>query len=112
HGHAQVVEKPEAGSKKKSLAKPLEETVGEDTDVPVVNTTGADVAALIKSAPKSAMPKNIKPMKATLVDEPFDDPDWLYEVKWDGYRALAIIDKKGASLISRNNLPFEKYYPI
>ncbi|HEX8022137.1 DNA ligase D, partial [Mucilaginibacter sp.] len=54
----------------------------------------------------------IKPMKATLVDEPFDDPDWLYEVKWDGYRAIAVIDKKGAELISRNNLPFEKYYPI
>ena len=47
------------------------------------------------------MPKNIKPMKATLVDEPFDDPDWLYEVKWDGYRAVASINKGEVDLISR-----------
>jgi bifunctional non-homologous end joining protein LigD len=51
-------------------------------------------------------------MKATLVDEPFDDPNWVYEVKWDGYRALAFMDKNGAELISRNNIPFDKYYPI
>jgi bifunctional non-homologous end joining protein LigD len=29
-------------------------------------------------------------MKATLVDEPFDEPGWLFEVKWDGYRAIAL----------------------
>jgi bifunctional non-homologous end joining protein LigD len=52
-------------------------------------------------------------MKATLVDEPFDEPGWLFEVKWDGYRAIANFDqKKRCQLISRNNLPFEKYYPI
>ncbi|MET3979736.1 bifunctional non-homologous end joining protein LigD [Mucilaginibacter sp. UYP25] len=72
-----------------------------------------DIKAILKSAPKSKVPTNIKPMKATLVDEPFDEPGWLFEVKWDGYRAVAILDKKeGAQLISRNNLPFEKYYPI
>src|SRR6201996_592810 len=71
-----------------------------------------DVAALLKSAPKSKVPINIKPMKATLVDEPFDEPGWRYEVKWDGYRAIAHIQKDEVSLISRNNLPFEKYYPI
>jgi bifunctional non-homologous end joining protein LigD len=29
-------------------------------------------------------------MLATLVDQPFDDPDWIYEVKWDGYRGPGI----------------------
>jgi bifunctional non-homologous end joining protein LigD len=72
-----------------------------------------DVKVLLKKAPKSALPTRIKPMKATLVDEPFDEPGWLYEVKWDGYRAIAVLDKKeDVQLISRNNLPFEKYYPI
>jgi bifunctional non-homologous end joining protein LigD len=72
-----------------------------------------DIASILKAAPKSKVPANIKPMKATLVDEPFDEPGWLFEVKWDGYRAIAVLDKKdGAQLISRNNLPFEKYYPI
>jgi bifunctional non-homologous end joining protein LigD len=112
HGHEEDVEKLKPGSKKKSLAKPAKEAVGEDTDVPLVDTAGADVTALIKSAPKSAIPKNIKPMKATLVDESFDDPDWLYEVKWDGYRAVAFINKGDVQLISRNNLPFDKFYPI
>jgi len=86
--------------------------VGDDADVPVVDTAGTDVAALIKSAPKAAIPKNVKPMKATLVDDPFDDPDWLYEVKWDGYRAVAFINKGDAQLVSRNNLSFDKFYPI
>ena len=86
--------------------------MGDDADVPVVDTAGTDVAALIKSAPKAAIPKNVKPMKATLVDDPFDDPDWLYEVKWDGYRAVAFINKGDAQLVSRNNLSFDKFYPI
>jgi bifunctional non-homologous end joining protein LigD len=72
-----------------------------------------NVKAILKSAAKSKAPTNIKPMKATLVDKPFDDPNWLYEVKWDGYRAIATLDKKeGTQLISRNNLLFDKYYPI
>lgn len=71
-----------------------------------------DATAILKSAPKSKLPANVKPMKATLVDEPFDEPGWLFEVKWDGYRAIANIQGNEVSLISRNNLPFEKYYPI
>ncbi|MEJ7559779.1 MAG: DNA ligase D [Pedobacter sp.] len=82
-------------------------------EIPSEETEEVDVKSILKSAPKSKVPTNIKPMKATLVDEPFDEPGWLFEVKWDGYRSLAIIDKEeGVQLISRNNLPFEKYYPI
>lgn len=56
---------------------------------------------------------NMKPMLATLVNEPFDDPDWQYEVKWDGYRALAVVDKGKANLLSRNHNSFnDKFYPI
>ena len=52
-------------------------------------------------------------MLATLVDKPFDEPGWLYEVKWDGYRALAFCGKKEVSLLSRNKKTFdEKFYPI
>jgi bifunctional non-homologous end joining protein LigD len=51
-------------------------------------------------------------MKATLVDEPFNDPEWVFEVKLDGYRATGIINKGNAELISRNNLVFDKFYPI
>ncbi|PWS28726.1 DNA ligase D [Pedobacter yonginense] len=73
----------------------------------------AEPKVLLKNAPKSAMPQAIKPMLATLVDEPFDDADWQYEVKWDGYRALAFINKNTVDLFSRNNKSFnEKFYPI
>jgi bifunctional non-homologous end joining protein LigD len=113
HGHEEDVEKPKKGSKKKALAKPDEEVV-DQTDAGEASVPEAtfDVEKLIKDAPKSATPKKIKPMKATLVDAPFDDPDWVYEVKWDGYRAIAQISKTDVELISRNNLPFDKYYPI
>jgi len=72
-----------------------------------------DTRSLLANAPASKMPKAIKPMLATLVDEPFDDEGWLYEVKWDGYRALAFVQDGVAELLSRNNKSFnEKYYPI
>jgi len=72
-----------------------------------------DVKALLKKAPKSKIPIGIKPMLATLVNEPFDDDEWVFEVKWDGYRALAFTKKADVQLLSRNNKPFnEKFYPI
>ncbi|WP_205780462.1 DNA ligase D [Mucilaginibacter limnophilus] len=72
-----------------------------------------DIQKLIKKGRKSAFPKGIKPMLATLVDEAFDDPAWIYEVKWDGYRALGTVNKGTAELISRNNKSFnEKFYPL
>jgi bifunctional non-homologous end joining protein LigD len=72
----------------------------------------SDLPTLLKKASKSKIPKDIKPMKATLVDAPFDDPGWLYEIKWDGYRAVAIVEKGKAELISRNNLPFDQFAPV
>ncbi|HEX7959628.1 MAG TPA: non-homologous end-joining DNA ligase, partial [Terriglobales bacterium] len=63
-----------------------------------------DVAA-VEGAVKSAMPRAIHPMLATLVDEPFDDDKWLFEIKWDGYRSVAFVNEKGdrsVRLVSRN----------
>lgn len=76
------------------------------------STAGADLKELLKDAPKGKLPKSMKPMKATLVDGPFDDPGWIYEIKWDGYRALAVVENGQAGLISRNNLPFDQFNPI
>ncbi|MEJ6979990.1 DNA ligase D [Pedobacter sp. P351] len=72
----------------------------------------ADLKTLIKDAPESKIPSNIKPMKATLVDAPFDDPGWIYEIKWDGYRAVALVKEGRAELVSRNNLQFDQFAPI
>ncbi|GAC1388991.1 MAG: non-homologous end-joining DNA ligase [Vulcanimicrobiaceae bacterium] len=51
-------------------------------------------------------------MLATLIDEPFDDADWLFEIKWDGYRALCEIREDGSiTLTSRNGLDFLPQFP-
>jgi bifunctional non-homologous end joining protein LigD len=57
----------------------------------------------VRRAAVEALPVDPKPMLATLVDAPFDDPDWLFEFKWDGYRAIATIAADGTvTLTSRN----------
>jgi len=54
----------------------------------------------------------VEPMAAQLTDRgAFDSTDWLFEIKWDGYRAIAEIRKKGNRLYSRNGLTFDKAYP-
>src|SRR5215210_2285949 len=68
---------------------------------------------LIKKGKRSAFPTDIKPMLATLVDEPVEEEGWLYEIKWDGYRALGYIKNGKAEVRSRNNKSFnEKFYPV
>jgi bifunctional non-homologous end joining protein LigD len=53
----------------------------------------------------------VEPMKAQLTDQPaFDSSDWIFEIKWDGYRAIAEINKSGNRLYSRNGLSFDKAY--
>ena len=59
------------------------------------------------------MPNKIKPMLASTGDKAFDDEDWIFEIKWDGYRAIAEIENKDVNLYSRNNISFnEKFKPI
>jgi bifunctional non-homologous end joining protein LigD len=60
---------------------------------------------------KEPMPTVIHPMLATLVDEPFDDDDWLFEIKWDGYRAIAFVQGDSLRLVSRNQNDLTKAYP-
>jgi bifunctional non-homologous end joining protein LigD len=61
---------------------------------------------------KSPMPHEIKPMLAEPVEAPFDNKDWVYEIKWDGYRAVGEVQKGKVRLYSRNNLNFNDRYPI
>lgn len=42
--------------------------------------------------------------------KPFDDQDWVFEIKWDGYRAVAELNKGKVKLYSRNGLSFENKY--
>ncbi len=68
--------------------------------------------AIIKSAakPVSSAPKFIEPMKAKLVAAP-PAGDWQYEIKFDGFRALAVCDGKNVQLISRNEKDLNRKFP-
>ncbi len=68
-------------------------------------------SATISSPVKRPMPSEIHPMLATSIDEPFDGPDWLFEIKWDGYRAVAFIDNGKVRLVSRNQIELTPRYP-
>ena len=50
-------------------------------------------------------------MLATSIDDPFDGPDWLFEIKWDGYRAVAFIENGNVRLVSRNQNELTARYP-
>ena len=52
----------------------------------------------------------IRPMNATLVAAPFDDPNWLFEVKWDGFRVEAIVDKGAVTTWTRGGLDAARYF--
>ncbi len=64
---------------------------------------------------RGGKPKKLKsftsPMLATIHKIPFDDKDWIFEIKWDGYRAIAETGKKDIKLYSRNGLDFSDRYP-
>lgn len=73
--------------------------------------TKPNIKELLRQAKKQSLPEFVKPMLATLVDEPFNSDDFLFEIKWDGYRAIADVDKKNVRLYSRNEISFNKDYP-
>lgn len=57
------------------------------------------------------MPRSVTPMLCKLVSEPFDREGWYFEPKWDGYRAIAEIEKGNVRLYSRNGQSFNRDYP-
>ncbi|MDR6403956.1 MULTISPECIES: DNA ligase D [Chryseobacterium] len=99
-------------TKKNEPQKKLQTEIGKEA-VAHDKTSQSEISLLLKKAKKATWPADISPMLATLVDEPFSDPDWVYEVKWDGYRTIAYIDNGKVDLRSRNNKIFtDKYYSI
>ncbi len=56
-------------------------------------------------------PEFVPPMMATLTDAAFDDDDWLYEVKWDGYRVEAVVSGGRARIWTRNRVDAATYFP-
>jgi bifunctional non-homologous end joining protein LigD len=67
--------------------------------------------ASLKGALLAPMPAAIEPMKAMLAERVPRGGDWLFEVKWDGVRAVAFLDNEEVRLQSRSGLRCERQYP-
>lgn len=62
---------------------------------------------------KEAKIAHVEPMLATLIEKPFNHPDWLYEVKWDGFRVISHLSKLDITLRSRKGENYtKKYLPV
>lgn len=60
---------------------------------------------------KRTLPTTIHPMLAESIEEPFDSEEWLFEIKWDGYRAIAFVQNGKVRLVSRNQNELTGRYP-
>jgi bifunctional non-homologous end joining protein LigD len=70
-----------------------------------------DPAPDVSAARPAPMPDFIPPMLATLADGAFDDPAWLFELKWDGYRVEAVVRDGQARIWTRNRVDAATYFP-
>src|SRR5438045_9436446 len=53
-----------------------------------------------------------KPMLAKLVDKPFNKEEWIFEIKWDGFRAIAEVKRGVVEMYSRNALSFNDRFAV
>ena len=65
----------------------------------------------LEGAVRKPMPTAVHPMLATSVEKPFDDPEWLFEIKWDGYRAVSFLQDGKVRLVSRNQNELTGEFP-
>ena len=77
------------------------------------NSKAFDPDKIITKGKTAKFPDKLLPMLASLVEKPFDRSGWQYEIKWDGYRAVALCNKNKVELKSRNDKSFnDKFYPV
>lgn len=83
--------------------KRTQDEIAEDIDSPQIGQ--------VKGARKADVPSNLEPMLATAVTKPPSGPNWLYEIKWDGIRALCSIKNGKLQIQSRRGNRCEQQYP-
>jgi bifunctional non-homologous end joining protein LigD len=97
--------------------KTIDELLNENPDKPAKQSNTTSRAArkspadIVDRAPAKPMPHNIAPMLPVPIKKPFNHADWIFEVKWDGYRAIAELNGKNVLLYSRNQLSLTKMFP-
>ena len=82
--------------------------------IPELKSSASSATSALSSSPgpvKRPVPATIHPMLAESVEKPFDGAEWLFEIKWDGYRAVAFIENSKVRLVSRNQNDLTARYP-
>ena len=80
----------------------------------VKKSSASSASSAVKALPdaeQKPMPTVIHPMLATLTAKAFDNPDWVFEIKWDGYRAVAFIEDGRVRLMSRTQNDLTAQFP-
>jgi bifunctional non-homologous end joining protein LigD len=96
--------------KKKKEDKRTPKVKKNETKKTAANRSSAEEPPL-QGAVRKAMPASVHPMLATPEDKPFDNPEWLFEIKWDGYRAVSFLRDGKVRLVSRNQNDLTKEFP-
>jgi len=107
----------EAEGESKERKSPPRPSIRRSSSATTVAKDGKPASSAISAlkslagAAKKPMPTAVYPMLATSVEKPFDDPEWLFEIKWDGYRAVSFIADGKVRLVSRNQNDLTAQYP-
>src|SRR2546423_1805074 len=80
-------------------------------DMPAAAAARESKRTMPKGAVRGPMPDSIAPMKGTLADDPPRGAGWLYEIKWDGVRAICFVEDGAVRLVSRTGKSCERQYP-
>jgi len=104
---AETLARVDKRKRSKSTPEPAKEHREESTEKVARSSPVKD----LPGATKRPMPAEITPMLASVTEKPFDDPSWLFEIKWDGYRALSFIGNGSIRLVSRNQNDLTPRYP-
>jgi bifunctional non-homologous end joining protein LigD len=97
---AEVAKKKPARAAAARLKKKLKLQEEDEKSSSAVSAHSA--VSSLKGAVAKPMPSIVRPMLAVPIEEPFDSDEWLFEIKWDGYRAVSFIEDGKLRLVSRN----------
>jgi bifunctional non-homologous end joining protein LigD len=95
----------------KAEKTPARKTAGKSAKTAKRGAVDNHLDAGIEEGRKSLMPTAIAPMLCTLTKTVINDPEYLYEIKWDGYRIIGYVQKKKVRLDSRSALDYTSRYP-
>jgi bifunctional non-homologous end joining protein LigD len=76
-----------------------------------IQDSAAPNPAELPGARGAPMPRDVSVTLAKIADKPFSDPNWLFEIKWDGIRTLAFLENGNVSLFSRSKREVTAEFP-